>query len=56
MCDDSPAERRCWIEKMAQLQKEMEQEELARQRKPAAAPAMPAKPAAEAEEPQPLPV
>lgn len=56
MCDDSPAERRFWIEKMAQMRKEMEQEELARQRKPATAPATPAKPTAEVEEPQPLPV
>ena len=54
MCDDSPAERRYWMQKMEQLRKEMEQEELARQRKPATAPAAPAKPTAE--EPEPLPV
>ncbi len=54
MCDDSPAERRYWIQKMEQLRKEMEQEELERQRKPATAPAVPGKPTAE--EPQPLPV
>ena len=54
MCDDSPAERRYWMQKIEQLRKEMEQEELARQRKPATVPAAPAKPAAE--EPEPLPV
>jgi hypothetical protein len=51
MCDDSPAERRFWIQKMEQVRKEMEQEELERQRQPATTPAKPA-----AEEPQPLPV
>ena len=54
MCDDSPAERRYWMQKMEQLRKEMEQEELARQRKPVAAPAASAKHTDE--EPQPLPV
>lgn len=54
MCDDSPAERRFWIRKMEELRKQMEQEEAARQRQPASAPAAPAKPAGE--EPQPLPV
>ena len=54
MCDDSPAERRYWMQKIEQFRKEMEQEELARQRTPATAPATPAKPTVE--EPQPLPV
>ena len=54
MCDDSPAERRYWIQKMEQLRKEMEREELERQRKPATVPAVPAKPTGG--EPQPLPV
>lgn len=52
MCDDSPAERMYWIQKMEEMRKRMEQEELARQRKPA--PAAPAKPTAD--EPEPLPV
>ena len=51
MCDDSPAERRYWMQKIEQLRKEMEQEELARQRKAATSPAKPT-----AEEPEPLPV
>ena len=54
MCDDSPAERRYWMQKIEQLRKEMEQEELARQRKTATVPVTPAKPTAE--EPEPLPV
>lgn len=54
MCDDSPAERRFWIEKMEEMRKRKEQEELARQRKPATTPAAPAKPTAD--EPEPLPV
>jgi len=54
MCDDSPAERRFWIQKMEQVRKEMGQEERERQRKAATLPAAPEQPAAE--EPQPLPV
>ena len=51
MCDDSPAERMYWIQKMEEMRKQTEQEELARQHKPATAPAKPT-----AEEPEPLPV
>lgn len=50
---------RAWpllILKMEQLRKEMEQEELERQRKAATPPAAPAKPTAGVEEPQPLTV
>ena len=54
MCDDSPAERRFWIQKMEQMRKEMEQQERERQRPAAAPPAAPAKPTAD--EPEPLPV
>lgn len=53
MCDDSPAERRFWIEKMEEMRKQMEQEELARQRKPATTPAAPGK-GIEQEEPVPV--
>ena len=56
MCDDSPAERMYWIGKMEEMRKQMEQEELERQRKAATLPAAPAKPAAGVEEPEPLPV
>lgn len=54
MCDDSPAERRYWIRKMEEMRKQTEQEDLARQRKPATAPAAPATP--KADELEPLPV
>lgn len=54
MCDDSYVERMYWARKMEQLRQQMEREDLERQRKAAAEPAAPAKPAAE--EPEPLPV
>jgi hypothetical protein len=54
MCDDSPIERRYWMRRVEQLRKEMEREDLERQRK-AAAPATPAKPGTGTKEPEPLP-
>ena len=53
MCDFGHTERLYWMRRMEQLRKEMEQEELERQRK-AAAPATPAKPETGAEQPEPV--
>jgi hypothetical protein len=53
MCDDSPAERQYWMRKVEQLRKQMEREELERQRKAATAP--PAKPEAGTGAPEPVP-
>lgn len=53
MCDDSPAERMYWIAKMEEMRKQMEQEELERQRKAATPPAAPGK-GVEQEEPVPV--
>ena len=55
MCDDSPMERRYWMRRVEQLRKDMEREDLERQRK-AAAPAAPAKSGSGAGELKPLPV
>jgi hypothetical protein len=55
MCDDSRVERQYWMRRVEQLRKEMEREDLERQRK-AAALATPAKPKSGVAEPKPLPV
>jgi len=55
MCDYGYSERQHWIRRIEAFKKEMEQEDLERQRK-AAAPAKPAQPEAGAVEPEPLPV
>ncbi len=55
MCDYGYSERQQWIRRIEAFRKEMEREELERQRK-AAAPAKPAQPEAGAVEPEPLPV
>jgi hypothetical protein len=53
MCDFGYSERRYWIRRIEAYKKEMEQEELERQRK-AAAPAKPAQPAPGAIRPEAL--
>ena len=53
MCDYGYSERKQWILRIEQFRKEMEREDLERQRKAAA---VPAKPESGAAEPEPLPV
>ena len=54
MCDFGCSERQYWIRRIEAYKKEMEQEELERQRK-AAAPARPAQPQSGTVEPEPIP-
>ncbi len=55
MCDYGYSERKQWIRRIEAFKKQMEQEDLERSRK-ATVPAAPARPQAEAVEPEPLPV
>ena len=55
MCDYGYSERKQWILRIERFRKEMEQEDLERQRK-AAASTTPARPENSAVEPEPLPV
>jgi len=55
MCDYGYSERKQWIRRIEAFRKQMEQEDLERNRK-TTTPAVPAKPQGSAVEPEPLPV